>query len=73
MIEYWSIGLAGRVFANDQEDRGSIPGRVIPKPQKWVLDVSLLNTQHYKVPIKDKWSNPGKGVAPFPTPQCSSY
>ena len=20
-----------------------------------------------------KWSNPGKGVAPFPTPRCSSY
>ena len=20
-----------------------------------------------------KWSNPGKGVAPSPTPQCSSY
>ena len=20
-----------------------------------------------------KWSNPGKGVAPFPTPQCWSY
>ena len=26
------------------------------------LDASLLNTQHYKVKIKDKWSNPGKGV-----------
>ena len=25
------IGLVGRVFANGQEDRGSIPGRVIPK------------------------------------------
>ena len=20
-----------------------------------------------------KWSNPGKGVAPFPIPQCRSY
>ena len=36
-----------------------------------VLDVSLLNTQHYKVRVK--WSNPGKGVAPSPTPWCSSY
>ena len=33
---------------------GSIPGRVIPKTQKIVLDASLLNTQHYKVPIKLK-------------------
>ena len=26
-----------RVFANDPRDRGSIPGRVIPKTQKWYL------------------------------------
>ena len=44
----------GRVFANDPGDRGSIPGRVMPKTQKMVLDTSLLNTQHYKVRIKDK-------------------
>ena len=41
-----------RVFANGPEDRGSIPGRVIPKTQKIVLDVTLLNTQYYKVSIK---------------------
>ena len=41
-----------RVFANDPGDRGSIPGRVIPKTQKMVLDVTLLNTQYYKVRIK---------------------
>ena len=38
-----------------------------------VLDASLLNTQHYKVRIKGKVERPGKGVAPFPTPWCSSY
>ena len=32
----------------------SIPGRVIPKTQKMVLDTSLLNTQQYKVGIKGK-------------------
>ena len=42
------------VFANGPEDRGSIPGRVIPKTQKMVLDAALLNTQHYKVRIKGK-------------------
>ena len=31
----------------------------------------VLNTIRYV--SKVKWSNPGKGVAPFPTPQCSSY
>ncbi len=44
----------GRVFANDLEDLGSIPGRVIPKTLKKVLDTALLNTQQYKVSIKDK-------------------
>ena len=43
-----------RVFANGPEDQGSIPGRVIPKTQKIVLEAALLNTQHYKVGIKGK-------------------
>ena len=43
-----------RVFANGSGDRGSIPGRVIPKTQKMVLDTALLNTQHYEVRIKGK-------------------
>ena len=38
-----------KVFANGPGDLGSIPGWVIPKTQKMVLDASLLNTQHYKV------------------------
>ena len=46
--------LAVRVFANGSGDLGSIPGRVIPKTQKMVLDASLLNSQHYKVRIKGK-------------------
>ena len=48
------ISLAVRVFANGAGDLGSIPGRVIPKTQKMVLDASLLNTQQYKVQIKGK-------------------
>ena len=48
------IRLMFRVFANCPGDLGSIPGRVIPKTQKMVLDASLLNTQHYKVQIKGK-------------------
>ena len=43
-----------RAFANGPGDLGSIPGRVIPKTQKIVLDASLLNTQHYEVQIKGK-------------------
>ena len=41
-------------FANGQGDRGSIPGRVIPKTLEMVFDTSLLNTQQYKVRIKGK-------------------
>ena len=67
------IGLAVRVFANGPGDLGSIPGRVIPKIQKMVLDASLLNTQHYKVRIKGKVEQSREGVAPSPTPWCSSY
>ena len=49
-----AIGLMSRVFANDSGDQDSIPGRIIQKTQKMVLDAALLNTQHYKVRIKDK-------------------
>ena len=35
-------------------DQGSIPGWIIPKTQKMVLDATLFNTQHYKVRNKDK-------------------
>ena len=48
------IGLVGRVFANGPGDLCSIPGHVIPKTLKIVLDTSLLNTQQYKVRIKGK-------------------
>ena len=49
----------GRVFGNGSGNWGSIPGRVIQKKKKKkkkkkVLDISLLNTQHYKVRIKSK-------------------
>ena len=50
-------------------DLGSVRSRVIPEAQKIVLHAPLLYTQHYKVWIKGKWGNPGKGVTPSPTPQ----
>ena len=51
-IDNRDIGPAVRVFANGPGDLGSIPGRVIPKTLKMVLDTTLLNTQHYKVRFK---------------------
>ena len=44
----------GRVFVNGSRERGSIPGRVIPKTQKMVLDAVLLNILDYKIRIKGK-------------------
>ena len=44
----------GRVFAKGLGVLGSIPGRVIPKVFKMVLDTFLLNTQQYKARIKGK-------------------
>ena len=43
-----------RMFPNGPGDQDSIPGQVIPRTQKMVLDATLLNTQHYKVRIKGK-------------------
>ena len=44
--------LVSRVFTNGPGDLGSIPGHVIPKNLKMILDTYLLNTQQYKVHIK---------------------
>ena len=37
-----------------RETLGSIPGRVMQKSPKMVLDATLFNTQHYNVRIKGK-------------------
>ena len=54
MFQKKTIGQVGWVFANGPGDLGSIPGRVIPKTLKMVLDTYLINTQQYKVRIKGK-------------------
>ena len=48
------IYIVGRVLANSPGDLGSIPGCIIPKTLKMVLDTSLLNTRQYKVRMKSK-------------------
>ena len=50
LIQVW----CGRVFANVSGDLGSIPGHVMPKTFKMVLDTFLLNIQQYKIRIKGK-------------------
>ena len=71
-IKLPDIGMLVRVFANGLGDLGSIPCQVIPKTQKMMLDAALtLSTIRHRSRVK--WRNPGKGVAPSPTPWCSSY
>ena len=48
------IGQVVRVFASSPRDMVSIPGSVIPKTLKMVLDASLLNIQQHKVHIAGK-------------------
>ena len=61
-----AISLMSRVFANGPGDRGSIPGRVIPKTQKMVLDAALLSTQYYMVRIKGKEEQYNEWSSSFP-------
>ena len=68
-----SIGLVGRVFANGPGDLDSIPGRVIPKTLKMILDTSVLNTEQYKVRIKGKVEQSRERSSASPTPRRSSY
>ena len=57
-----------RVFGNGLGDLSSIPGRVIPKTKKMVLDATMLNTQHYTVTIKGKVKQSRERSSNLPTP-----
>ena len=54
MVSGQKNDLVRRVFANGPGDLGSIPGRVISKTLKILLDTDLLNTQPYTVRIEGK-------------------
>ena len=41
--------------------------------KKWYLIPPCLTLSIIRYVSRVKWSNPGKGVAPSPTPRCSSY
>ena len=60
-IQTGLLFIVGRVSINCPGDLSSDPGRVTPK---------TLNIRYVS---RVKWSNPGKWVAPSPTPRCSSY
>ena len=68
-----STALVDKVLGNGSGDWSSIPGRVIPKTQKWYLIPPCLTFSIIKYGSRVKWNNRGKGVVPYPTPRCSSY
>ena len=41
--------------------------------KKWYLMPPCLTLSIIRYRSRVEWSNPGKGVAPSPTPWCSSY
>ena len=61
------------VFINGLDDRGSIPGQVIPKTHKWYLIHCCLTLSIIRYVSMVKWINSRKRVAPLLTPQCSRY
>ena len=66
------IGLAVRVFANRPGDLGFNPRSSHTKDsKKWYLMPPCLTLSIIRYGSRVKWSNPGKEVAPSPTPWCS--
>ena len=62
------VGMRVWVFVNGPGDLGSIQGL-----KKWYLMPLCLTLRIIRYGLRVKWSNPGQGVAPSPTPWCSSY
>ena len=67
-----TIDQIDTVCVNGPGDRGSIPGRVIPKTQKWYLMPPCLTLSIIRHGSRVKWSNPGKRIMPSTTPRCGS-
>ena len=76
-IEYiyiWTVSLAQWVECSPMVpgDLGSIPGQVMPKTLKMVLEPPCLTLSNIRYVSRVKWSNPRKGVGPSFTPRCCS-
>ena len=56
-----------------QETRVQSQGESYQRLKKWYLIPPCLTLSIIRYVSRVKWSHPGKGVAPSPTPRCSSY
>ena len=63
-----SIDYRSRVFANGPRELGSIQVESYQRLKKWYLKPPCLTLSFIRYVLWVRWSNPGKGVAPFPTP-----
>ena len=63
------IGLVGRVFTNGPGDLVQSQVASYETLLKWYLITPSLTLSNIRYVSRVKWSNPGKGVAPSPTPQ----
>ena len=69
----WLIGQVGRVFANGLADQVQSQVALYQRLKKWYLIPPCLTLSIIRYVSRVKWRNLGEGVAPFLTPQCSSY
>ena len=67
------IGMMVRVFAYGPETWVQSQVESYQRFKKWYLMLPCLTLSIIWYGSRVKWSNPGKGVAPSPTPWCSSY
>ena len=62
-----------RVFANRRETWFQSQVESYQRLKKWYFMPSCSTLSIIRYGPMVKWSNPGKGLAPFTTPWCSSY
>ena len=67
------IGLVDKVFTNGPGDLGSTQVASYQRREKWYLIPPCLKLSNIRYVSRVKWSYPGKGAAPSPTPRCSNY
>ena len=68
-----NIGMMVRVSPMAQETGIQSQVESYQRLKKWYLMPPYLTLRIIRYGSRVKWSNPGKGVAPSPTPWCSSY
>ena len=69
---YCLIGLVGTVFVSGPGDGVQSQVKSYQRLSKWYLVPPCLTLNIIRYISRVKWSNPGKGVVPFPSLQCCS-